>query len=428
MVDSNRRDFLKITGLGLIALPLLAACGPGGGGGSQGGIRFAWWGGADRQTSYRKAIDAFVAANAGARILPEFADYDAFQERMTTQIAARDVAEVFWIPSPQVMTYADAGLYRRLDDIPSFDLSDYSDVEIDSYRLGGELNTFPKSVFSSCVRYNKTFLDEAGASLPDDWTWDSLSEFLIDYTNDAPDGRRGTSYNAQQDMAFESWLRQRGSDLWTEGGELGASVDDFASWFDWWERLRLAGATPSISEQEGAAPEWPIVGASTLLTFGNTNHIIDEAPQFPDSQFEMVQVPVVDGAADGHPFLFLSRIAVYSGTSDSDLEAAGAFLNYNVNSQEMFDYVGLSAGAPPNPRLLEGARATASEDGVKVLDITSAIQEADRRPRFEAPPGTGSWRDLMVRAVEEITLGGSSVRAAAETVVENISSQVRAPR
>jgi hypothetical protein len=34
----------------------------------------------------------------------------------------------------------------------------------------------------------------------------------------------------------------------------------------------------------------------------------------------------------------------------------------------------------------------------------------------------------MVRAVEEITLGGSSVRAAAETVVENISSQVRTSR
>ncbi|GAA1489425.1 ABC transporter substrate-binding protein [Brachybacterium sacelli] len=430
MNDLKRRTLLGMLGTSAVTAPLLAACGGTGGGpaGSSGDgstLRFAYWGGAERQALYTEGIAGFIE-ETGIQVEEQFASYDAFQERMTTQIAGSDVPAVFWIPSAQVMTYADAGIYRTLDDVESFDLSDFEDEDIESYQLDGVLNSFPKSVFSACVRYNRTMLEEAGAELPsgENWTWDGFAEFLIDYSADNGEGRKGTTYNAYSDMALEAWMRQRGVDLWTEDGRLGAGADDFASWFDWWEKLREKGATTTISEQDGAQPDWTLTGDMVLTTFANTNHIIDEAPMFPDYEFAMAEVPASADALEGWPFLYLSRFAMYEGASDELVADAGAFMSYTVNSLDMLKIVGLSAGAPPNPRLLETAKADAGPLETKVLEITSQIRERDRGPRYEAPDGTGTWRDKVVAAIEQITLGDASIMDASQGLVDSIDAEM----
>src|SRR5258708_7957165 len=112
MTGLDRRGFLKLAMASTAASLSVAAvtgCGGGsgaaGGGGGKGSLRYAWWGNNIRQQNYTKALQQFSAANQDIAIEPEFAEYTAFQERMTTQIAARQVPEIFWIASPQVMTY-----------------------------------------------------------------------------------------------------------------------------------------------------------------------------------------------------------------------------------------------------------------------------------------------------------------------------------
>jgi ABC-type glycerol-3-phosphate transport system substrate-binding protein len=422
----NRRRFLQLVGMGALGtagVTALASCG----GGSDGtAIRYAWWGDSNRQQKYTAALDAFVAQNPGIEVRPEFADYDAFQERITVQTAGRDVPDVFWIPSPQVMSYHEAGLYRRLDDIPSLDLSAFSPTLIDSYRIDGELNTLPRSVLTAAVRYNQTFLDEAGAQLPADgaWTWDGLSEFLIEYTRTASGGRKGIHYNAQADLCFEAWLRQHGQDLWTADGRMGFDVDALAGWFEWWEVLRRAGAATNLSEQEGAQPEWPVVGDKVLMTFGNSNHIADEAPMFPDYEFGLRPMPVLADAAAGHRFGYLSRLAVYQGIDDDKLEAAGRLVHFNINDPAILGIVGLSVGAPANPQMLQAAYAVANEDEKKMLAVVEQEMAEEQKPRYEAPPGSGTWRTIMTRGVEEVALERSSVADAAARVVADIEREL----
>ncbi|GAA1536659.1 ABC-type glycerol-3-phosphate transport system substrate-binding protein [Microbacterium ginsengiterrae] len=433
-MNMDRRSFLTLAGLGTLGAGtvMLAACSPfastgssggGGGGGSTGPVRFAWWGGAERQRAYLSGLEAF-SAETGIEVEPEFGDYDAFQERMTTQMAARDVPHVFWIPSAAVLTYKDAGIYRSLEDAPGLDLSIFSKEDLDLFRLGGDLDTLPKSLFSPVTRFNQTFLDEAGATMPESPTWEQLAQFLKDYAADNPEGRKGTTYGAYHDMPFELFLRQRGEDLWTEDGRLGASADAVAEWIGWWEDLRLAGATTTISEQDGVSPSWSMVGDKVLATFANSNHIVDEAMSYPDYTFDQRDMPMLDGAADGYHFVYYSRFAMYSGVDDDAVEAAGRLMQFNLTSLDLLREVGLSAGAPPNLALLDEYEPDATPDEQKVIAITREIDGKKKRDRFEAPAGSGDWRNIMVRELEKVTIGDTSVSDAAQNFVDAVSVEI----
>lgn len=423
MRDLDRRAFLAVAGLGSLgASGLLTGCGTGGGSGTA--IRYAWWGTNVRQRNYTKALKAFDKEHADIGVEPEFAAYTAFQERMTTQMAARNVSDIFWIGSAQVMTYHKSGIYRRLDDIPTLDLSDYSDDDIATFELKGELNTMPHGVFVPVLRYNETLLGDHDTQLPEDWTWDAIYEFLLDYSSDNPDGIKGTPYTPDQDMAFEAWLRQHGQDLWTEDGDVGFDAEVLAEWLEWWRSLQKEGGALTLSEQEGMLPDWGVVGDKVLMKFGSSNHIIDEAEMFPDDTFRLRPVPAADDAAAGHKFLYYPRLAIYAGMDDGAVEAAGRLVDFNVNNVEFLRTVGMTMGAPPNPRLLKKAYDFASEVETEMLSTVEAERDAERRPRYEAPAGTSTWREAMTRAGEQVALGEKSVAKIAEGLVSEIRSGI----
>lgn len=427
MQNISRRNFLAITGVGALSVGMLGMAGCGSSEGAEGAnstIRFAWWGGADRQKAYLSSLDNFSEANPTITVEPEFGDYNAYQERMTTQMAAKDVPEIFWIPSPAVLTYRDAGIYRNLEDIDSLDLGAFSDKEIELYQLDGELNTLPKSMFSPVLRFNKTFLEEDGIELPENLTWDNLAELLTDYSENNPNGRKGTSYGPYHDMPFESFLRQRGEDLWTQEGTLGASVEGVAAWIDWWEKLRKAGATTTVSEQDGIEPGWADIGSKVLVTFANSNHIVDDAAAFPDYEFDQRDMPALEDASAGYHFTYFSRFAMYSGIEEEKVPAAGELMSFNLNSIDLLKLVGLSAGAPPNSKLLAEYEQFATPDEQKVIASTKEVAAKDQRARYEAPAGSGSWRTLLTRELEAVTLGERSVSDAATNFVDGVSGEI----
>jgi ABC-type glycerol-3-phosphate transport system substrate-binding protein len=435
MTGLDRRGFLKLA-LGTTAASLsvaaVAGCGGSGGGGEGGGgkttLRYAWWGNNVRQQNYTKALQQFSAANSDIGIEPEFAEYTAFQERMTTQIAARDVPDIFWIASPQVMTYAKSKLYRKLDDVPTLKWDDYSKEDLEGFKLGGELNTMPFAIFVPVIRYNETVAKADGVTLPADgagWNWNALSELLISYSKNNPGKRKGTPYAPDHDLTFEAWLRQRGEQLWTEDGQVGFTADGLGSWLEWWEKLRKAGAALSLSEQEGMGPDWAQVGKKVLVNFGNSNHIIDDAKMFPQEKFRLRTMPIDAGAVAGHKYLYFPRMAIYQRIDDDKLEAAGKVIDYNANNAEMLKTVRLTMGAPTNPKVAAQAVAFASADEKEMLAVVATDRAAQRKPRFEAPPGSSTWRTTMARICEEIALGKRSVSDGSAKLIEEIAAGIK---
>lgn len=428
----NRRGFLKLSlGSGLAAAAVAGCSGTGGGSSGGGGkvtLRYAWWGNNIRQQNYTSALKQFSTANPSITIEPEFAEYTAFQERMTTQIAARDVPDIFWIASPQVMTYHKSKLYRQLDDIPTLKWDAYSKDDLESFKLGGQLNTVPFAIFTPVIRYNETVTKADGVTIPAEgpgWTWDSLAELLVAYSKNNPGKRKGTPYAPDHDLTFEAWLRQRGEQLWTQDGQIGFTVDGLSSWLDWWEKLRKAGGALSLSEQEGMGPDWAQVGKKVLVNFGNSNHIIDDAKMFPKEKFRLRPAPVAADAQAGHKYLYFPRMAIYQRIDDANLEAAGKVLDYNVNNADMLKTVRLTMGAPTNPKVAEQAAAFASPDEKEMLAVVAKDRAAERKPRYEAPPGSSTWRTAMTRICEEIALGKTAVPDGAKKLFDEIGAGIK---
>ncbi|MEV0283177.1 ABC transporter substrate-binding protein [Kribbella sp. NPDC050820] len=427
----DRRGFLKLVVVSGAAGGLVGCSGSGGGpagGGDSVTLRYAWWGNSIRQQNYTKALKQFSTANPSITIEPEFADYTAFQERMTTQIAARDVPDIFWIASPQVMTYHKSKLYRKLDDLPTFKWDDYSKEDLETFKLAGELNTLPFGIFTPVIRYNETVAQADGVTIPAEgpgWTWDSLADLLVAYSKNNPGKRKGVPYAPDHDLTFEAWLRQRGEQLWTEDGQVGFTVDGLGSWLDWWEKLRKAGAALSLSEQEGMGPDWAQVGKKVLVNFGNSNHIIDDAKMFPKERFRLRPAPVAPTAVDGHKYLYFPRMAIYQRIDDANLEAAGKVLDYSVNNPEMLKTVRLTMGAPTNPKVAEQAQEFASQDEKEMLALVAKERAAQRKPRYEAPPGSSTWRTATSRICEEIALSKTTVPDGAKKLVDEIAAGIK---
>lgn len=389
-------------------------------------LRYGFWGDNLREQNYNKALKQFSQQNPDIQMQPEFAAYTAFQERMTTEIAARNVPEIFWIASPQVMTYSKNGLYRQLDNIPTLSLSAYSPADLDSFKLDGKLNNMPFGIYTPVIRYNETFAQEDGVAVPVEgspgWTWDGCAQFLIDYSKNNKKQRRGMPYRADHDLSFEAWLRQRGEQLWTQDGRMGFTVDALAGWFDWWEKLRKAGAVMSLGEQNGLAFDWAAVGNKVLANVGNSNNIVDEAKIFPTSRFRLRGMPVDLGTPDGYKFLYYARMAIYQNIDSSKVDAAGKMIDYNTNKTDLLKVVGLTLGVPVNPQVAEQAVSFANRDEQEMLALVAKDRAAPRRPRYEAPAGSSSWRSTMSRVVESIALGKSSVADGARQMVNEIQA------
>jgi multiple sugar transport system substrate-binding protein len=428
MYTENRRTLLKLAAAGAIGGTSLLNAGRSAFAQDAVTIRYGWWGGSDRQQRYTEAFEAFEAENPDIQIEKEFAEYTAFQERMTTQMAARDVPDIFWIASPQVLTYEQNDLYRQLDDIETFDLSDFDDELLDQIRLNGTLNTIPNGIFVPVIRYNATFAEEDGVEFPAEdsgqWTWDGLAEFLIDYNDNNSSGRRGIAYGADADLPFEAWCRQHGEELWSEEGQVGFSVDTLAGWFEWWENLRQSGAALSISEQDGVSPSWDLVGGTVLATVQNSNHIIDNSRSFPDFTFKQQSMPIMDDAADGHRYLYFPRQTIYRGIDEGKVNAAGSILNFIINDAEFLRFTGLTMGAPINPRVRQEVREFANDAELEALDAVENDTAMEMKPRYEAPPGSNTWRTIMARTAEEIALEVSGITDASQRMIDEITTEI----
>lgn len=128
--DMTRRDFLRVTGVGLATLSaadLLAAC-VGQGSSSTSTVTLNFWHGyddAETKVFNTQVIPAFESANPGIKINAQAVPYDAFHRKLVTAIAGGESpdairSDIIWVPE-----FADMGALVPLDQA----MSDFNDLK-----------------------------------------------------------------------------------------------------------------------------------------------------------------------------------------------------------------------------------------------------------------------------------------------------------
>lgn len=425
----DRRSFLAMAG-GASAAMVAASCassnGSDGSSGSGSGtvVRYGHWDNGSAQALYAELFQDFMDDNPDIEVRQEFASFNAFQERMTTQIAGGEVADIFWVAAAQILAYNEAGIYADLEKLPGFDLDALDADIVDRLRIDGKLTTLPNGLIVPCLRWNQTFLDEVGAEVPSAWTWNLLAEWLTDYTKNNPKGRRGIFYHAGHDLTLEAWLRQNGEDLWTEDGQLGASVECISEYLAWWEELRNSGTTLTIEEQGGIGVNWSELGSEVLADISSHNQIIEASSVFPDYVLQQRPTPTIDAPAEGHAFTFFERLGVYSRVPEENLEAVGRLLTFTLTDVGYIEKLGPLQGTPASAARREALENSDDPNVQQVNAVTNEILEMPMRPRFEAPANASTWRRHFDAALEQIVFNDTSITAAVTEFHSTVSAAI----
>lgn len=251
----------------LVAASTLAACGSGGGSGTDDGtLTFMFRGGDDEKKAYQEAIDRFTE-DTGVKVTMIVTSADQYAQKLQAAVAGNKVPDVFYIEQASLQSYVSSGVLMDITDQVAeqgVDLDNIWPYGVDSYRFdgttqgtpGGKLYGLPKDIGPFAFGYNADLLEKAGVERPDPdepLTWDEWLKICKKLTQDTDgDGETdqwGTGLNVQWNS--QSFVWSNGGD-WTNEDHTQVTVDtpEFAEAIQFIADLTEQGVTPNPEQAQ----------------------------------------------------------------------------------------------------------------------------------------------------------------------------------
>jgi ABC-type glycerol-3-phosphate transport system substrate-binding protein len=144
-----------------------------------GEIRFSWWGTEVRNNATIQAIEYYQSRHPGTRVVPEFAAFDGYYNKLMAQIAAGNAPDIYtsnaeWLPA----IYEVNGL---ADITGKIDVSGHNPMVAEACSIDGKMLGVNSSLNANVIYYNKTQATELGIRMPTgDYTWDDMIKIMVE--------------------------------------------------------------------------------------------------------------------------------------------------------------------------------------------------------------------------------------------------------
>ncbi|TDE08248.1 ABC transporter substrate-binding protein [Jiangella asiatica] len=409
------------------ALALATACGGGTGTSGEGGgsqLRAAWWGGEARAERFDQIVDGYEAQLDGeVTFKTEFAGFDQYWPRMSTQAAGKNLPDVMFITERQIADFAPALLdLQSYVDSGELDLSSFSDTYIESGKYDDELKMMPVGATYPTVQYNQVLFEEAGIPVPEgDWTWEDFKDTAVQLTQKLGDGRWGAQDSGGIGTLFENFLLQREKSLF-EGSELNFDVQDLEDWLQLWEDLRQAGATPPgdvTVETSSLTFESSLFGTDKVAMFYTSHNQLPNFQGFMDAPLGLAPAP--QGGTKNVLMIIGTFMSVSADTSNP--EAAVGLLNHWVNDSEAIDLFGAEFGSPASQLVSDQISEGADEALTALLEYG---HEAEKIAELGSPRPRGGQEveTIIASANENVASGAMTPTEAAETAYADAEAAI----
>lgn len=348
------------------------------GDGEQVTLRMTWWGSQSRHDQTQEIIELFEEQNPDIKINSEFTGWDGYFEKMAAAAAGNNLPDIMQQNFGEYLNqYADKELLADLTpfiDNGTIDLDGVSDTVIESGTQGGKVLGIPTGTNALTAIYNKTMLEEAGVDIPDhNWTWDEHDEIARKVHEET--GEFGTR-SLDPGNIFEYYLRQNGYKLFNEDGtDLGYDDDQIlVDYFKMGMNLIDDGVAPGpdvIQQIQGLEDELIVHGKSPF-DFRWSNQLNAIASAAPDQEFDMTLLP----GEDSKQGMYLKPAMLWSISESSEhKEEAARFINFFVNTLEVYEIAGSDRGVPIKSDIRDALSADLDEINQKVFDYIDLVTD-----------------------------------------------------
>ena len=394
-------------------------------------LRFAWWGGDERNAATLEVIEQFEALHPNVTIEAEYGGNDGYHDKLATQLASGTAADIVQVDPETFPQYVSTGDYfvNYMDysnmDLSTFD-ENYISLEING-RYDGKQLGLPTGISGAGILVNQDLADEIGIDFTQAYTWDDLLEM----------GRKVREYDDSMYLlcankeyivnliVFNYGKQLCGSTLFDkETGELNITEEQMAELMQYVKKLYDEGVVAPESYQAAYGGDnlqsdanWIAGKYVSALTYISTIDVMVAAND--SANYSMSQLPMLSGCTEKGWASNTPQVMAVTKTCEHP-EMAVEFMNYFFNNETALATLGATRSVPPT----ENARKICSENG-KLSEVTmegANIAAAAGGTPNDKISSSEEAKTILFDAVETVGYGATTPEEAASEIIDSLSS------
>ena len=394
-------------------------------------LRFAWWGGDERNAATLEVIEQFEALHPNVTIEAEYGGNDGYHDKLATQLASGTAADIVQVDPETFPQYVSTGdyfvnyMYYSNMDLSTFD-ENYISLEING-RYDGKQLGLPTGISGAGILVNQDLADEIGIDFTQAYTWDDLLEM----------GRKVREYDDSMYLlcankeyivnliVFNYGKQLCGSTLFDkETGELNITEEQMAELMQYVKKLYDEGVVAPASYQAAYGGDnlqsdanWIAGKYVSALTYISTIDVMVAAND--SANYSMSQLPMLSGCTEKGWASNTPQVMAVTKTCEHP-EMAVEFMNYFFNNETALATLGATRSVPPT----ENARKICSENG-KLSEVTmegANIAAAAGGTPNDKISSSEEAKTILFDAVETVGYGATTPEEAASEIIDSLSS------
>ena len=362
-------------------------------------LRMLWWGSQDRIRRTTADMEAYHRDHPSVTLTGESAGAD-YWPKVATQMAGRNLADVFQLDHQSIASYATRGAAIPLDRLmpKPLDLAGFGPNMLSLSQIGGKTYGVAQGVNTYAIVYDSTVLDGVKIAPPAYATsWAELGDLGAEITKAVGKPNYwGVGDASGRTFALEVWLGQRGKSVYRpDGTGLAVKADDLAEWFDYWSGLRKRGACTSAdvaAGDDGPISNTPMARGYAAIDLQYSNYIIAYQST---AKNRLALTPFPNGDKGARPGHFPRPALIWAVSSSSKHpEEAAAFIAWWVTSPEAAKINGVEHGVPVMESMRAVIRPNLTETEKMTVDYLELLK--DKMAPFRPWPVGGVEFDQSV--------------------------------
>lgn len=333
-------------------------------------LRFAWWGGDERNAATLKVIEQFEALHPNVTIEAEYGGNDGYHDKLATQLASGTAADIVQVDPEIFPTYVATGDYFVNYSDYGMDVSNFEEAYISlsiNGRYDGRQLGLPTGISGAGILVNQDLADAIGLDFSQSYDWEGLIEM----------GKKVRAYDDSMyllcankeyiaNLVVFNYAKQLlGTTLFdVENNTINITEDQLKQVFEYVQRLYDEEVVAPASYQASYSGDdlqsdanWIAGKYVSALTYVSTIDVMIAAN--PEANYTMSQLPVLAGSTEAGWASNTPQIFAVTSTCEYP-EMAVEFMNYFFNDEAAIEALGCTRSVPAT----EKARKICTEKGV----------------------------------------------------------------